>query len=406
MKEKTKIVIVGGGFGGVYTARRLEKLFEKNTIEITLINRSNFFLFTPLLHEVATGGLSPTSIVEPIREVFRGTCVNFVEDEVIEVDQNSKRVITDKSQYSYDFLVVATGADTNYFGTVGAKEHCFTLKSLHDAIVLRNHILQTFEQAVETGNKDMLKVAIVGAGPTGVELAAEYAEYMHLLLKTYYSRSGFVESDIHISLVTATPDIISQFPVKMRALALKRLGELGINVVANAIVTKVEPYALSFKDGSSLKAHTLVWVAGVAPTLSEIKGVAVGAKGRMEVDSSLHSQNDPHTFALGDASGTFPMLAQVAVQQSKVLADNIFIIATKSNKKPRSFDFKSKGLLISIGQWYAIGNFFGINVSGRIMWWVWRTIYLFNFLSWRKRFEIAGEWTANTFYPRDITYLK
>jgi NADH dehydrogenase len=406
MKEKTKIVIVGGGFGGVYTARRLEKLFSRDAIEITLINRSNFFLFTPLLHEVATGGLSPTSIVEPIREVFRGTCVNFVEDEVIEVDQKTKRVITDKSQYSYDFLVIATGADTNYFGTVGAKEHCFTLKSLHDAIVLRNHILQTFEQAVETGNKDMLKVAIVGAGPTGVELAAEYAEYMHLLLKTYYTRSGFVESDIKISLVTATPDIISQFPVKMRALALERLGKLGIKVVANAIVTKVEPYTLSFKDGSSLKAHTLVWVAGVAPTLSEIKGVAVGPKGRMEVNSSLRSQNDSHTFALGDASGAFPMLAQVAVQQSKVVADNIFILATKSNKKPRSFNFKSKGLLISIGQWYAIGNFFGINVSGRIMWWVWRTIYLFNFLSWRKRFEIAGEWTANTFYPRDITYLK
>ncbi len=406
MANKTKIVIVGGGFGGVYTAGRLRKLFDRDEIEIILINRSNFFLFTPLLHEVATGGLSPTSIVEPIREVFRGTCINFVEDEVIEIDQQKKMVTTSHTTYSYDYLVVATGADTNYFGTPGAKENCFTLKSLHDAVALRNHILQTCEQAIKTGNKDMLAVGIVGAGPTGVELAAEYAEYMHLTIKNYYGNSDFSEADVKINLITATADVISQFPVKMRSLAAERLQKLGIKVLANKVVTKVEPNTLTFKDGSELKSHTLVWVAGVAPTLSEIKGLAVGPKGRLEVDASLRSSNDAFTFALGDASGTFPMLAQVAVQQSKVVARNIYLLIRKPSSKLSTFEFTPKGLLISIGQWYAIGNFFGITISGRIMWWIWRTVYLFNFLSWRKRLEIAGEWTVNTFYPRDITYLK
>jgi NADH dehydrogenase len=406
MKNKTKIVIVGGGFGGVYTARHLNKLFKKEELEITLINRSNFFLFTPLLHEVATGGLAPTSIVEPIREVFRGSCINFVEDEVVEVNQKERVVMTGTTSYYYDYLVISTGADTNYFGTVGAKEHCFTLKNLQDAITLRNHILQTCELAVKTNNKDLLSVAIVGAGPTGVELAAEYVEYMILTLLNYYKMSGFKDKDIKVSLITATPDVISQFPIKMRSLAQERLEKMNIKVLTNTIVTKVDPGILSFKDGSSLSAHTLVWVAGVTPTLAEIKGLAVGLKGRMDVDGTLRSTNDPHTFALGDASGTFPMLAQVAVQQSKTVAKNIFKLIKNSTEPLDSFAFNQKGLLISIGQWYAIGNFFGVTLRGRIMWWIWRTVYLFNFLSWRKRVEIAGEWTENIFYPRDITYLK
>ncbi len=402
--NKTKIVIVGGGFGGIYTARNLEKSFDCETAEITLINPTNYFLFTPLLHEVATGSLSPESIVEPIREVFRGDCIKFVEDTVTEVKSETKEVVTAKATYSYDYLVISAGAETNYFGTPGAKENTLTLKNLHDAVILRNHIIETCEKAVLEKNKDFLKFAIVGAGATGVELAAELIEYVQHTICSYHRDSGFKEEDIKVNLITATPDVISQFPPKMRTIALKELNDRGIEVTANAIVTKVDPHVITFKDGQLLNAHTLIWVAGVTPSVSSIKGVEVGPKKRIEVNESLQSLKNPEIFALGDASGTFPMLAQVAVRQAKVVAGNISALV--GGKELSKFSFEQKILLISLGQWYAAGHFWKITLRGPVMWWIWRTVYLFNFLSWRKKVEIVAEWTINLFYPRDITLIK
>ncbi len=406
--NKTKIVIIGGGFGGVYTALNLSKKFSKEEAEITLINKSNFFLFTPLLHEVATGGLTPDSIVESLHEVFRGTSVNVVEDTVLEVDRVNKNIKTTGVTFMYDFLVLSTGAETNYFGISGVEENAFTLKHLRDAMDLRNHIIQTCEDAVKTKNKELLTTAIVGAGPTGVELAAELQEYMQHTLCIYYRNSGFKKEDIIVNLITTTPDVISQFPQKMRELAMVELIKKDIRVKTNAFVTNIEPGKISFKDNTTLQAYTIIWVAGVTPSFSRIKGIAEGftiaKNGRVEVNEFLQSTVDSSLFSLGDSSGTHPMLAQVAVQQAKTVAQNIEALVIGS--LPTPFVFRQKGLLLSIGQWYAIGNFAGLTFRGRIMWWIWRTAYLFNFLSWRKRFEIAFEWTENLFSPRDISYLK
>ncbi len=402
--NKIKIVIVGGGFGGVYTALNLNKILNKKEVEITLINKTNYFLFTPLLHEVATGGLTPDSIIESVREVFRGSCVNIVEDIAIEIDKDQKLVKTTSDSYKYDYLVISTGAQTNYFNTIGAKEHSFTLKNLEDAISLRNHILETCETAFKTKNKDLLVTSIVGAGPTGVELSAELQEYMQHTLCMYYKNSGFKKEDIKVNIITTTPDVISQFPQKMRDYAMEELKERGINVITNSFVTKIEPNQITFKDGASIKSHTVIWVAGVSPILSEIKGLIPGQKGRIDTNEFLQTSYDKNIFSLGDVSGNHPMLAQVAVQQAKVVAKNIKALI--NNDKLTAFKFIQKGLLLSIGQWFALGNFLGMTFKGKIMWWIWRTAYLFNFLSWRKRFEIASEWTSNLFYPRDITYLK
>ncbi len=403
IENKTKIVIIGGGFGGVYTARYLERLLGEKA-EITLINKSNYFLFTPLLHEVATGGLTPDSVVEPIREVFRGTCVKFVEDTAVTVKQNEKEIITSNSSFAYDYLVISTGAQTNFFGVSGAKEHSFSLKDLNDAISIRNHILQTFEQAMASGKKSLLTCTVVGAGPTGAELAAELLEYMRDTLCTYYKNSGFSKEDVKINLITNTAEIITQFPVPMREIALKELRKKGVNVMLNVCVVKVEPHLIIFADGTKLESHTIVWVAGVKPTLTETKSLDVGIKGRIEVNDYLQSCKNPEIFALGDAGGSFPMLAQVAVQQAKTVANNIYALTKK--RELSKFSFYQKGLLISFGQWYAIGYFFGMTFRGRLMWVLWRLVYLFNFLSLRKKAEISMEWTINAFYPRDITYIK
>jgi NADH dehydrogenase len=403
MNNKTKIVIIGGGFGGIYTAQSLEKILGEKA-EITLINKSNYFLFTPLLHEVATGGLSPRSVTEPIREIFRGDAVHFVEDTVIEVDKVKKEVKTPSQSFSYDYLVIGSGAETNYFGVSGAMENTFTLKNLTDAIAIRNHILQTFEQAMVTQNKELLTYTVIGGGATGVELASELIEYIRHTLCTYYRKSGFKKEDVKVNLVTNTPDLISQFPEKMRNLALVTLQKRGVNVVVNTTVSKIEPHKIITADAKEIHSHTIIWVAGVKPTLSEIKGIDIGQKGRMDVNEFLQSVQDSSIFGLGDSAGTFPMLAQIAVQQAETVANNIvFLINATGMTK---FATNIKGLLISLGQWSALGQFGKVTLSGPIMWFIWRTIYLFNFHSWKKRSEIALEWTSNLFYPRDITYIK
>lgn len=401
--NRIKIVIIGGGFGGVYTAKNLFKLFGEKA-EITLINKSNYFLFTPLLHEVATGALTPQSITESLREIFRGTSVICVEDIVNEVDTNNKIIKLKSKDINYDYLVISPGAETNYFGIAGAQESSFTLKNLEDAIKLRNHIISTFEKASETGNKDLLSFAIIGAGATGVELATELIEYAELILHSYYKESKFTKSDIKISLITNSPDVIAQFPVKMRAIAMSELKKKGINVITNATVSKVEPNLITFADNATLNSDTIIWVAGVKPSLSQIKGIEIGPKGRLEVNEYLQSTKNPEIFGLGDSSSTYPMLAQIAVQQASTVANNIYAISNKLELK--KFTTNVKGLLISLGEWSAAGNFGKITLRGPIMWWIWRTIYLFNFHSWKKRFEIVIEWTVNLFYPRDITYLK
>lgn len=403
INKKTKVVIVGGGFGGVYTARNL---VNRDDIEVTLINKTNYFLFTPLLHEVATGALTPDSIVEPIREIFRNKKINFIEDTVIEINESEKYVNTTKSKIDFDFLVISTGADTNYFNTPGAKEYTFTLKSLPDAIAIRNHILDICDKANSTKNKELLTFSVIGAGPTGVEFSAELIEYVQHTMCSYYRNSGFKPSDIKVNLITATPDLISRFPQKMKEIALDEVKNKGINVILNEIVSKVEPGKIHLKSGAIIDSHTNIWVAGVMPILKEINGAEVGTTGRYDTNESLQSKNHAYAFGLGDSSGSFPMLAQIAVQQAKVVAKNITKLVDDSNAKLDKFVFTEKGLLISLGQWYAAGHFLGFTFKGKIMWWVWRTVYLFNFNSWRKRFEIATEWTINLFYPRDITLLK
>ncbi len=401
--NKIKIVIIGGGFGGVYSARHLYKLFG-NKAEITLINKTNYFLFTPLLHEVATGGLTPQSVIESLREIFRGTSIKCIEDTVIEINKENKTVKTPNSLFNYDYLIISAGAETNYFGIPGAQENSFTLKSLNDAIILRNHIIETFENAIKNNNKDALTFAIVGAGATGVELATELAEYVKGTLCSYYKNSIVAKDEIKISIITNAPEILTVFPEKMREIAKNALIKNNINIINNATVIKVDNELITFADSTTLKAHTIIWVAGVKPSISTINGIDIGPKGRMEINEYLQNINNEYIFGLGDASGTFPMLAQIAVQQAKTVAYNIY--AHNGNLKLDKFETKIKGLLISLGQWNASGNFKGITLSGPLMWFIWRTIYLFNFNSWKRRLEIAVEWTINLFYPRDITYLK
>ena len=422
MNTVKKVVIIGGGFGGAYTARYLEPLARSGEVEVTLVNRTNYFLFTPLLHEVATGALTPMSVTEPIREVLRGSPIRFIEAEVKKIDSAKREIFLQEIKNSqsstlaevtlpYDYLVVSSGADTNFYNVKGAKEHSLTLKGLTSALDIRSRIVQTCEQALQATDKQtreiLLSFVIVGGGPTGVELAAEMVEFLHDTLCIYYRKAGLKKEEVKVTLVATSPDLVPMFPPAMRQIALNHLVKKRVTVKTATTVVEVTANSVLLQDGSKICSGTTIWVAGVAPSMLEIPGAERLPNGRVKIDECLRVVGQQGAiFALGDVSAAekpLPMLAQVAVQQAKALAANI--TSAVRGKELTPFIYHEKGLLMSLGQWYATGHFFGLTFKGGLMWWLWRTIYLFNFHSWRKRFKIAAEWTVNLFYPRDITSI-
>jgi NADH dehydrogenase len=403
--KKAHVVIIGGGFGGIYTGRHLQSLINEGKVDVTLINKSNYFQFTPLLHEVATGGLSPMSVVEPIREIFRHENLHFIQDEVQSINVEDKKISTVNRVIGYDFLVITSGAETNYYGTVGAMDNTITLKNLNDALVIRKRIIDTCEKAAHIADdeerKRLLSVVVVGGGATGVELSSEIIEFMQETLCSYYKNTCHLKKeDIQVTVVAASPDLLPPFPPELRAIAKNELIRKGIKVMTGETVTEVKQNRIIFKDKSFIDAGTIIWVAGVKPVSPDIN-VEKEKNGRIKIDEFLRVAGKTDIFSLGDVGGTAPMLAQVAAQQGRTVAENIR--ATIDNTPLVAFKFHEKGLLVSLGQWYAAGKIFGVVLKGPIMWWIWRTVYLFNFHSWRKRFKIGVEWTVNLFYPRDIT---
>jgi len=415
---KPHVVILGAGFGGTYVAKRLAKHVKSGLIDVTIVNKTNYFLFTPLLHEVATGSLSPTSVAEPLREVFSGTGIELCQGVVDSVDFNEHRVQIISSGTSshhtlpYDYLVIATGAETNYFGISGAEKYALPLKDLNDAVRIRTHIIDCFEEAVmcedSAERARLLSFVVVGGGPTGVETVAEMNEFIHGIIDRYFYKSHDCEHcEVKVSLVHAGPELLQQFPDSLRVAVRKHLVAKGIDLRLNSRVTNVTSHTLSLTDetnttddmiaAETIPTATVIWAAGVKPIDT-----------RLSIDEFFHVNGDERAFALGDTAGTLPMLAQVAVQQASVVADNI--IASIKQKPLKDFSYHSRGTLVSVGKWFAVGIFSSSDksigvIKGRFAWWIWRTTYLSKFASWKKRIRIMFEWTLQLFFPRDITKL-
>jgi NADH dehydrogenase len=412
MKNKTKILILGGGFGGLYTYLNLKRHFNCNDIEVTIINRTNYFLFTPMLHEVATGGLAHHQVVESIRQVIYKSKANLLVAEIELINPKDQIVKTSKGDIEYDFLVVATGSTANFFNIKGAEEHTLTLKDLEDAIKMRENFINTFENASTIKSRDMrkeeLSFAFIGGGPTGVELAAETAE---LFLKTFskYYKNIIDPKDISIYLINKSPEILGMFHPILRNKALKVLESKGVKVMANTGVKEVTNDGVILDNDTTLKAKHTVWTAGVcANTPKFTTDLATDTAGRIYVNPFLQMKEYINIFVMGDVAccldkdgRPLPMLAQVAVAQGKIVAKNIKSLI--ADKKLDAFVYKPQGELVSLGHGQAVANIMGIRFYGRFAWFLWRTIYLFKFISGAKKLKIALDWTINIFYPRDIT---
>ena len=413
---KPHVVILGAGFGGTYVAKKLKKYVKSGFIDVTIVNKTNYFLFTPLLHEVATGSLSPSSVAEPLREVFSGSDLELCQGSVETIDLEDRRAHISSLNGSrhtlpYDYLVIATGAETNYYGISGAEKYTLPLKDLNDAVRIRTHIIDCFEEAIMCEDPEerarLLSFVVVGGGPTGVETAAELTEFVHGIVDRYYCRTHDCEQkEVKVTLIHAGPELLQQFPEPLRVAALKRLVSEGVEVKVSAIVNNVTSRSLTLASGDTIQTSTIIWAAGVKPVTLDFGGVSGSnsvTASRISTDEFFRVNSDERAFALGDVSGTLPMLAQVAVQQAEIVAANV--IASIKEKKLKTFTFKSRGSLVSIGQWFAIGQVYSRNIHGHFAWWFWRTTYLFKFASWKKRIRIMFEWTLQLFFPRDITKL-
>lgn len=393
---KKRIVIIGGGFGGVYAARKLAPRARRGDISLTIINRTNHFVFTPLLHEVATGGLGPMSVVEPLRAIFPPNIVRIIEGTARSIDLSSRKVFVGDEEIPFDRVMIATGSKPNYYGVPGAREFGLTLGNIGDALRIRDRIISAFGKEGADGT---VRIVVVGGGATGIELAAEINEFSSQL-----SDKSYLGVKTELTVLSSSAEILPVFSPFVRRVAAERLTKKKVHIVCGTVVSSVSPGKVSCADGSEYAADIVIWAAGMEPFLPEIVGGTVSyEKRRILVDEYLRCVGTEDVFALGDAAGTFPMLAQVAVAESKVIAKNI--IASLEGKPLHPFSFHSKGMLISLGKWYAAGDVYSIGIRGYFAWWIWRTIYLFKFSSWKKRLRIMFEWSLHAFSPRDITRI-
>ena len=339
---------------------------------------------------------------------------NFYLGKAEKINLEAEIVTMGETSIPYDYLILAPGAETNFYNISGAEKYSFTLKSIGDAIKIKNHLLSRMEHAShakgEAERKKILKFVIVGGGATGVELAAEIAELISDTFARYYSKE--LIKDASIVLIQKDADLIPQFGVKMRGKSLEVLRKSGIEVMLSMGVTEVGVSYAIIDGGTKIDTETVIWVAGTKPaTLNFDHAPERSRDGRVIVNEFLQLPNYKNVFIIGDMAAftdknsnkLLPGLAQVAEKQAALAAANIRL-AVKGSPL-RSFFYHSSGTLMSLGRWKAIGEIWGFTFSGYLAWWFWRTIYLSKLISFRKKIKVALDWTINIFSPRDISQL-
>ena len=400
-----RIVILGAGFAGVSAYKELTRdPGAGSDFNLTVVSRDNFFLFTPLLHEVAAGHIDQFDPVVPARSIFPEG--EFVRAEVLSVDLQRKAVLTSAGEMFYDYLIVSQGSETDFYGVPGAKENALTLKSLEDAVKIKNRICRRLEDAlyggVPEGESDF---AIVGGGATGVELAAELAELFNRTIARYF-RGG--TNPFRVRLLDGGGELLSRFPQFTRSEAMSALLRAGVSVELGARVLEVTSDGVRYVRGKEellLKSKNVIWTAGVRPAEIRTSPDIQKIKGRIAVDEFLMT-DFPGVFAVGDGAvmkddpQSSPFLAQAAEMQAEVAAKNI--IALIRGDDLRRFRYHSKGQLVSLGRFRATGEVSGFKIRGFFGWWVWRTIYLLKMPSLKKKAILALKWTIDIFFRREL----
>jgi len=413
--RKKQIVILGGGFGGVYAAMYLEKLLTpQSAVEICLVSHDNFFLFTPMLHEIAASDLEITNIVNPLRKLLRK--VEVLVGDVNQIDLPNKRVLiscgyrNDSKQIDYDHLVIALGSITNFYDIPGLAGLAVAMKSLRDAIQLRAQIIRHLEEANSECNladrQSLLTFVVAGGGFAGVETVAALNDFVREALPFYPNLS---EDMLRVMLVHSGPAILPELGESLGKYTETVLARRGVEIRLKNRVKSVTENEVFLADGVSIPSRTLVWTAGTVPSPIISSLPCAKERGRLLVNQFLGVPDWPDVWAVGDCAfvpdirnpgQSHPPTAQHAIREGRVVAQNIAAALLGHRLKP--FSFRTIGLLASIGRRMGVARILGFNFSGFFAWWMWRTVYLSKLPGLDKKVRVAFDWTLDLLFPKDV----
>ena len=415
--KKTKIVIAGGGFSGLYAAKYLDKhLARRPEIEVTLIARENFILFTPMLHEVAAGDLAPGDIVNPLRRILRH--VHVVEAEVEDVDLVARKVrafhgvARKQVEFEFDHLLLALGSETNFFDNAGIRDWSVTMKNLSDAALLRNRIVAFLEEAsVENdaaARRQWLTFVIAGGGFAGAETAGAVNDFIRETARLY---SGIGDEEIRVVVIHPGDYLLPELGEELGRYAERKLRERNVEVIKGARVASYDGWVVTLNNGMSIPGATLLWTAGVKPSHVVAVLPCAKEKGRISTNEFLQVPGFPGLWAAGDCAavpelqtGKFhPPTAQHGMREAVVAAKNIE--SAILDKALQAFHYRTVGMLASIGHHTGVASLFGFKFSGFVAWWMWRSVYLMKLPRLVKKFRVVIAWTIDLLFGRDTEQL-
>jgi NADH dehydrogenase len=397
--NQKRVVIVGAGFGGLTLARKLSAKY----FQIVLIDKNNYHQFQPLLYQVATAGLEPSNISFPLRKIFQKRKDLFIRiAEVKLINTSANLVHTSIGDISYDYLVLANGAETNFFGMHSLQQNAFSMKSVSEALLLRNTLLQNYEQALTSMNDEekaaLLNIVIVGGGPTGVELAGAIAEMKKKILPKDYPELNFGQMRVH--LVEATPRLLNGMNEASAKKVEEYLSSLGVEVLPGTSVKNYNGHAVLLSNGTTLYSRCLIWAAGVkGSSLDGLPAASVLPNKRILVDDFNRIEGLKDVFAIGDIASMkgaqypkgHPQVAPVAMQQAVLLAKNLSRV--QQEKGLKAFVYKDKGSMATVGRNLAVAELGKIKLKGFIAWIIWMMVHLMSIIGVKNRLLILINWT-------------
>ena len=414
MSTARRVLILGGGFGGVYAALELEKVLARGAeLEVTLVTRDNFFLFTPMLHEVAASDLELSTIVNPLRKLLRRVNTFVGSVEAIDLDARQVRVSHGLDGHNhelpFDQLVLALGSSTNFFGLPGVERCALTVKSLRDAVALRNRLITHLEEASSEcaagARQPLLTFVVAGGGFAGVETLGGINDFAREAVRFYPSLHA---ERLRMVLVTPDPIILPELGPELGAYAQRKLAARGVEIITGVRVRAVRDDVVELSDGRAIPASTLVWTAGTAPHPLVASLPVANRGGRILVDEYCAVPGRPGVWALGDCAlvpdarsgGFHPPTAQHALRQGRTVGRNV--AAAVLGRPTTPFRFSTLGQLAAIGRRTGVANVLGIRFSGFVAWWLWRTIYLSKLPRLEKKVRVALDWTLDLCFTKDF----